>query len=63
VITGERVEKTRVEYHFDFPLDARELADAIHTVEAEDVHREAYNDDRYFVKSDGETLIFYWEAD
>lgn len=55
----KRVRKT-IEYVFDLPMDAREIEDAIRQVENEFPYN-SY-DDRYRIKSDGESLIFYWEG-
>lgn len=61
MITGMKKETKIVEYHFDLPMNAREIGDAIYQV---DLHlgTRVFDDD-YRVKSDGESLIFYWEVD
>jgi len=60
MITGTRRIRGTVEYSFDLPMNAREINDAIWQVNAE--LKDVRADDVYHVKSDGESLIFYWEG-
>lgn len=59
MITERHVTRKTEEYHFDLPLNAREIGDAIWLV---DKAKTPAHDDSYMVRSDGESLIFYWEV-
>jgi hypothetical protein len=55
MITGTRVERTVEEWHFTLPLNARDINDAIYTVNTN--WAGGYDDD-FIVTSDGDELIF-----
>jgi len=49
------------EWSYKLPISAKDLYDAV--ISVENVHNGNSYDDRYYVKSDGESLTFYWEED
>lgn len=58
MITPHKQERLAHEWHYELPMDARQINDAIMQVELE--LDGCSWDDRYHVRSDGDSLIFYW---
>lgn len=58
MITGTKRVRSTIEYVFELPMTARDIADALFMVDKK--HSTSW-DNRYHVRTDGENLIFYWE--